>query len=192
MFRSMRVTTRANRCHFQHLSRESFAALPLMTKSSFDLQSRENVLRRDCLRIEDDLEAICYMQSHEAFAGPEPFPQNMKTCATHKNSHLLEQERILADQLDSLERHIQEVDNVDALPQSQLLDDEGWSSHSEDPTSIKLQSLRLSSWDDFRISAAKGKVQLDLYNKKWHDIQVVQPLASASVTPKQLNRFHGH
>jgi hypothetical protein len=162
-----------------------------MTKSSFDLRSRERVLKGECLRIEDELEVIRYMQSHEVFAALETFPQNMKTCIIHKNTQLVEQERILVDQLDSLERHIQEVDDVYALPQSQLLDDEGWSSHSEgeDPTSIELQSLRLSSWDESRISAAKAKVQLDLYNKKWHDIQVIKPPAWASVRPKTAQQI---
>lgn len=113
----MRVPTRANQCQFQHSSREGFAAIPLITKSSFDLRSRESVLRRECLRIEDELEAIRYMQSlDDVFAGLEPFPQNMKTCAIHKNAQLVAQERILVYQLDNLERHIQEVDDVDALP----------------------------------------------------------------------------
>jgi hypothetical protein len=159
-----------------------------------DLQSRESVLRREYLRIEDELEAIRYMQSHEVFAGLETFPQNMKTCTIHKNAQLVAQERILVGQLDSLERHIQEVDDVDALPQSQLLDDEGWSNHSEpfeDPASIKLQSLRLTSWDGARLLAAKAKVQLELYNKKWHNIHATQAPASASapVGPRTVQQI---
>jgi hypothetical protein len=166
----------------------------LTTESSFDLPSRESVLRRECLRVEDQLEAIRYMQSHEVFTGLETFPQNMKTCTIHKNTRLVAQERILVDQLDSLEKHIQEVDDVDALPQSQLLDDEGWSNRTEsfeDPTSIKLQTLRLTSWDGVGLSAAKAKVQLDLYNKKWHNIDVIQAPESISVpvSPRTAQRI---
>jgi hypothetical protein len=190
----MRVTTKANKCQFQHLSRESFAAIPLITKSSLELQSRESVLRRECLRIEGELEAIRYMQSHEVYAGLETVPWNMKTCTIHKNARLVAQERILLDQLDSLERHIQEVDDVDALPQSQLQDDEDWSNHSEsfeDSASIKLQTLRLTSWDGVRLSAAEAKVQLDLYNKKWHNIHAIQApaLASAPVSARTAQQI---
>jgi len=163
----MKVTTRANQPQFQYSSRESFFAIGLITKSSLDPRSRESVLRRECLRIAGKLEAIRDLQNHEVFAGLETFPQNMKTCTIHKNGRLVAQERILVDQLDSLERRIQEVDDVDALPQSQLQDDEGWSNHSEsfeDPASVNLQTLRLTSWDGVRLLAAKAKVQLELYN----------------------------
>ena len=192
----MRATTRANRCQFQS-SRVSFAAIPLTKKSSFGLKSRETLSSRERLRIEDELEAIRYMQGRgaEVLGGLEPFPQDMRICAIHKNAQLQAQELLLMGQLDSFEKYIQQVDDLDVLWQSRLLlGDECWNNYSEsfeDLTSFKLQSLRVTPWDEVGFSAAEAKAQFDLYNKKWHDIQVIQAIqvpasasASTSVNPR--------
>jgi hypothetical protein len=83
---------------------------------------------------------------------------------------------------------------VDALLESQLQDAEGWSNHSEsfgDPASVKLQALRLTSWDGFLLLAAKAKVQLELYNQKWHNIHAIQApaLTLAPVSPKTAQQI---